>query len=95
MEIQELVTNFGLTVDKADLVLEYLKETGSKEDYDVFNAVMTVNNVCNKHSEITNNPATCANIQNIYSALPHSFTKVFGDKYLVGYTEFLLRGGII
>ena len=51
MQVQDLITDFGLTVDKADLVLEYLREVGSEGDCDVFNAVMTVNNVCNKHSE--------------------------------------------
>lgn len=58
MQVQDLITDFGLTVDKADLVLEYLREVGSEGDCDVFNAVMTVNNVCNKHSEITSSPAT-------------------------------------
>ena len=56
MQVQDLITDFGLTVDKADLVLEYLREVGSEGDCDVFNAVMTVNNVCNKHSEITSSP---------------------------------------
>ena len=81
MQVQDLITDFGLTVDKADLVLEYLREVGSEGDCDVFNAVMTVNNVCNKHSEITSSPATCDTIRNIYSGLPHYYTKTFGDRW--------------
>ena len=35
MQVQDLITDFGLTVDKADLVLEYLREVGSEGDCDV------------------------------------------------------------
>lgn len=95
MTTLEIKNRCNVTEDVAEMVCEYLAETSENTDMELLFAVNSILTMCAKHEQYTKSPATCKSVKRIYEALPYTFRKQYGSRYIEGYMEFLMRGRVI
>lgn len=85
---KDLKAKNNTTRNNAELVEEYLKETGESHDLSIF-SISYINRCGEAYKRLYNKEFTLKEAQDVYKYVPAKIREQYGDNYLLGLIEFL------